>query len=392
VGAETLWAIKRAANALKMTEKRFVLEALRAQGVVIAAIDLTGVAAFQLVGLPSARGTGTQPVQDEGAAAPARLAVRVDKETLWAVKRAANALRMTEKRFVLEALRAQGVVIAAIDLTGVAAFQLVGLGPEGAGGLQVAHPGGVRAALCLPSASGRGTQPVQEEGAAAPQTGAAAELRPVPPPAPAPAPPGEQLAGLVEPGPADDEQAYLEECARDNARGERAFDTALAQGGKVTDRGAPDADGLAEAEVASIELGISRLVEGRALRGVGAADALVALGAERVDHVLDAVRGRARPALAVAQAVGQPVGWAIDALAWLHLAGRVTIHRDTSGHETFSALPAEPRLLASVTTCARCGAEIIWGPSTTIAERLSRTCGGCASAVASAEPEPARKG
>jgi predicted DNA binding CopG/RHH family protein len=47
---------------------------------------------------------------------PARLAIRVDKETLWGVKQAASARQMTEKRFVLEALQAQGAVIAAIDL------------------------------------------------------------------------------------------------------------------------------------------------------------------------------------------------------------------------------------------------------------------------------------
>jgi uncharacterized protein (DUF1778 family) len=46
-----------------------------------------------------------------------RLAVRVDKATLKAVRRAATNVDKTVKRFVLDALREKGVEIAAVDLT-----------------------------------------------------------------------------------------------------------------------------------------------------------------------------------------------------------------------------------------------------------------------------------
>ena len=48
---------------------------------------------------------------------PARLAVRVDKATLRAIRRAATNCDKTVKRFVLDALKEKGVEIAAIDLT-----------------------------------------------------------------------------------------------------------------------------------------------------------------------------------------------------------------------------------------------------------------------------------
>ena len=48
---------------------------------------------------------------------PARLAVRVDKESLWEIHKAAASAHKTVKRFVLDALQEKGVEIAAIDLT-----------------------------------------------------------------------------------------------------------------------------------------------------------------------------------------------------------------------------------------------------------------------------------
>ena len=47
---------------------------------------------------------------------PARLAVRVDKETLYEVGRVAANNRKKIKRFVLDALQEKGVKIAAVDL------------------------------------------------------------------------------------------------------------------------------------------------------------------------------------------------------------------------------------------------------------------------------------
>jgi hypothetical protein len=88
--------------------------------------------------------------------ASARLAVRLDNETLWAIKRAASARKMTEKRFVLEALQAKGVVIAAIDLTGVAALPPVGLGREGAEGPAQPAPSGATLREVAAALEGRG--------------------------------------------------------------------------------------------------------------------------------------------------------------------------------------------------------------------------------------------
>jgi len=48
---------------------------------------------------------------------PARLAVRVDKSTLRAIRKTATNADKTVKRFVLDALREKGVEIAEIDLT-----------------------------------------------------------------------------------------------------------------------------------------------------------------------------------------------------------------------------------------------------------------------------------
>jgi uncharacterized protein (DUF1778 family) len=47
---------------------------------------------------------------------PARLVVRVDKETLYEVRSAAANSRKSIKRFVLDALQEKGAKIAALDL------------------------------------------------------------------------------------------------------------------------------------------------------------------------------------------------------------------------------------------------------------------------------------
>ena len=48
---------------------------------------------------------------------PARLSIRVDKETLYEIAKTAANNRKKIKRFVLDVLQENGVKIAAIDLT-----------------------------------------------------------------------------------------------------------------------------------------------------------------------------------------------------------------------------------------------------------------------------------